>query len=60
MYDLIENYETVSIADLNSLIERSSSYTDQKWGWTNLSGSRIYPDRNRGYVLELPRVRPID
>jgi hypothetical protein len=60
MYDLIENYETVSVADLNSLIERTSSYTDQKWGWTNLAGSRIFPDRNRGYVLELPRVRPID
>lgn len=63
MYDMLRDYETVSVADLNSLIGRSSSYTDQKWGWTNLQGSRIYKNlggRNRGYVLELPRVVAID
>lgn len=63
MYDMLREYETVSVADLNSLIGRSSSYTDQKWGWTNLQGSRIYKNlggRNRGYVLELPRVTSID
>jgi hypothetical protein len=60
MYDLLKEYETVSIADLNSLVERSSSYTDQKWGWTNLHGCRIFRDRSSGYVLELPKVGPID
>jgi hypothetical protein len=59
MYDMLQNYETVSIADLNSLIARTSSYTDQKWGWTSLQGSRIFPDRSAGYVLELPRTVPI-
>lgn len=63
MYDLLNDYDTVSIADLNSLLGRSSSFTDQKWGWTNLKGSRIYKNlgsRNRGYILELPRVVAID
>ena len=63
MYDLLRDYETVSIADLNSLLGRSSSFTDQKWGWTSLQGSRIFKNlggRNRGYILELPRVVPID
>jgi len=60
MYDLLKEYETVSIADLNSLISRSSSYTDQKWGWTNLHGCRIFRDRNSGYILELPKAGPID
>jgi hypothetical protein len=63
MYDLLRDYETVSIADLNSLLGRSSSFTDQKWGWTNLQGTRIFKNlggRNRGYILELPRVVPID
>lgn len=60
MYDLLKEYETVSIADLNSLVERSSSYTDQKWGWTSLHGCRIFMDRGNGYVLELPKVTPID
>lgn len=60
MYDMLREYESVSVADLNSLVGRSSGYTDQKWGWTNLSGCRIFRERNRGYVLELPRVIPID
>jgi hypothetical protein len=61
MYDMLKEYETVSVADLNSLIGRSSSYTDQKWGWTNLHGCRIFPERDRRtYVLELPKVVPID
>jgi len=65
MYDLLRDYDTVSIADLNSLLGRSSTYTDQKWGWTNLQGSRIYSSlggrrEERGYILELPRVVPID
>jgi hypothetical protein len=63
MYDLFRDYETVSVADLNSLIGRSSSYTDQKWGWTSLQGSRVFRNtggRNRGYILELPRIVAID
>jgi hypothetical protein len=60
MYDMLRDYESVSVADLNSLVGRSSSYTDQKWGWTNLSGCRIFRDRNQGYVLELPRTIAID
>lgn len=60
MYDMLKEYETVSIADLNSLVGRSSSYTDQKWGWTSLHGCRIFMDRGNGYVLELPKVTPID
>jgi hypothetical protein len=63
MYDLLRDYETISVADLNSLIGRSSSYTDQKWGWTSLQGSRIFRNlggHNRGYILELPRVISID
>lgn len=60
MYDLLKEYETVSIADLNSLVSRSSSYTDQKWGWTSLHGCRIFRDRSSGYILELPKAGPID
>lgn len=60
MYDMLGEYETVSVADLNSLVGKSSSYTDQKWGWKNLSGCKIFRDRNHGYVLELPKTVSID
>lgn len=59
MYDLLREYETVSVADLNSLVDRSSSYVDQKWGWTDLEGSTVRRVRD-GYILDLPKVVPLD
>lgn len=59
MYDLLNEYEIVSVADLNSLTNRSSSYVDQKWGWTALHGSQVRRTRD-GYILELPRPVSID
>lgn len=59
MYDLLNEYETVSVADLNSLVDRSSSYTDQKWGWMDLQGSAVRRVRD-GYILDLPRIISLD
>lgn len=59
MYDLLNEYETVSVADLNSLVDRSSTYVDQKWGWTDLQGSVVRRVRD-GYILDLPRVVSLD
>lgn len=59
MYDLLNEYDLVSVADLNSLTNRSSSYVDQKWGWTSLQGSQVRRSRD-GYVLDLPRPVSID
>jgi hypothetical protein len=59
MYDLLEGYEFVSVRDLHSLIGWSSSYIDEKWGWTNLNGSDIRRDRD-GYTLTLPDTVPLD
>lgn len=55
MYDLLQEYESASIADLYSLVGWSSSYVDQKWGWTDLHGSMIRKARD-GYSLELPKT----
>jgi hypothetical protein len=59
MYDLLGRYESVSIADLYALIDWSSSHVDQKWGWTDLHGSRIVKVRD-GYILEFPKPQPLD
>lgn len=59
MYDLLREYETVSVADLNSLVDRSSTYVDQKWGWVDLEGSTVRRVRD-GYILDLPRVVSLD
>lgn len=59
MYDLLRDYETVSVADLHSLIGWSSSYTDQKWGWSDLQGTDVRRVRD-GYILVLPKTIALD
>jgi hypothetical protein len=59
MYDLLRDYDTVSVADLHSLVGLSSSYTDQKWGWTDLQGTDVRRVRE-GYVLVLPKTIALD
>jgi hypothetical protein len=59
MYDLLRDYEVVSVADLHSLVGLSSSYTDQKWGWNDLQGTDVRRVRD-GYVLILPKTISLD
>lgn len=59
MYDLLREYEMVTVSDLYSLLGLSSSYTDQKWGWTNLQTCDIRRVRD-GYILILPKIAPLD
>lgn len=59
MYDLLEQYGSVSVADLHMLIGWSSSYTDQRWGWTDLRGANVTRHRD-GYALILPKTVALD
>lgn len=59
MYDLLNQYEMVSQADLHSMLKWPSTYTDQKWGWVDLKGSHIQRV-NRGYALNLPQPESLD
>lgn len=54
MYTMLQQYESVSVADLYALTGIESSHTDQKWGWTDLRGAAVGRARGGGYVLELP------
>lgn len=59
MYDILDEYEMVSIADLYDLVGLESRYTDNKYGWTDLSGSRVERTRD-GYYIHLPRTRVLN
>jgi hypothetical protein len=59
LYDLLKEYEVVSVADLYSLVGLSGTYVDQKWGWVDLHGSQVRRVRD-GYVLDLPRTVSLD
>lgn len=58
MYDLLEQFDEVTVADLYQLSGISSTPVDLKWGWDNLFGSRVVRTRG-GYLLDLPRPEPL-
>lgn len=60
--DLIEKYESASIADLYELVGLTGNFTDNKWGWTSMQGAGVARTRNGGapaYLLDLPKPEPL-
>ena len=60
MDELIETYDAVSVGDLYDLVGVSGSYTDNKYGWTNLRNADVVRVRGGGYALKLPKALPLD
>lgn len=58
LFDLIGKYGNATVADLYDLIGVTGSFTDDKWGWTDLRGAGVERIRN-GYVLNLPPTEPL-
>lgn len=54
MYDLLNQYRVVAVADLYEAAALTPGPADEKYGWTSFDGARISHDPN-GYRLELPR-----
>ena len=57
--DDCEEYGMVSVADLYYRVGHQSSYTDNKYGWTDISGYSITRVRE-GFLLRLPDPKPLD
>ena len=55
----VDKYGEVSVSDLNDLIGEAGEFTDNKYGWTNLSRAEIKRYRN-GWLLVLPNVNPLE
>lgn len=56
--ELIDTYQIASVADLYDLVGLTGNYTDNKYGWTNLSTADVVRVRD-GYKIKLPRPCPI-
>lgn len=54
LLELVDKYDSATVADLYSATGVSTDHTDIKFGWTDLSEARIVPARGGGYLLELP------
>ena len=59
MYDMLTRYETVSVSDLYEMVGETPSFTDEKWGWTDLHGASVSRTRD-GYLLNLPRPTSLE
>jgi len=59
LFDLVNRYESATVADLYEMVGVDSEYTDDKWGWTDIRGAGVARVRN-GYLLDLPKPEPLD
>lgn len=59
LVDFIDEYGIATVADYYDLVGYTSNFTDNKYGWDNLSD--VIPRRVRdGYVLDLPKPIVLD
>lgn len=59
LVDLTEDYGMASVADLYDLVGITSNFTDNKYGWDNLSNATVEIVRG-GYLIDLPRTMVLD
>ena len=59
LVDLIDTYGLVCVSDLYDMVGITSAFTDEKWGWTNLSAASVCRVRE-GYLLDLPKPEEIN
>jgi hypothetical protein len=57
--DLVDRYGHAKVSDMYSLAGISGSFTDDKWGWFDLSTAGVRRHQG-GYLLQMPRTQPID
>lgn len=55
LVDLTLDYQQATVADLYDLVGIQSSYTDNKYGWTDLRSAGVTRVRD-GYLINLPRT----
>jgi hypothetical protein len=58
LFDLVNQYNQATVADLLELVGVSSNHVDHKWGWDDIRGAGVTKIRN-GYLLDLPKPEPI-
>lgn len=57
--DLISTYGAAQVSDLYDLLGVTGSFTDDRWGWSDLTNARVRMIKG-GYLLELPRTEPLE
>ena len=59
MRDILQQYGAVTVADLYDSVNLSHSFTDVKYGWTDLRNADVARDGD-GWYIKLPNAYPLD
>lgn len=61
LIDMCIDFGLVSVADFYSMVDVTSTYADNKWGWDDMRGLDIIRARGgRGYIINLPKPKPLE
>lgn len=59
LQNLVDAFDVATVSDFYELVGITGSFTDNKWGWYDLRGSKIRRV-GEGYLVDLPRPVTID
>lgn len=60
MYELLQRYNIVRVADLFELADQTCVSTDYNYGWTDLSSVKAVAVAGGKWMLTMPRAMPLD
>ena len=60
LLELIENYEVATVADFYELVGIEGEFSDNKYGWFNLSRAFLKRVPSGGFTLVLPKPQLLD
>lgn len=58
--DLIDHYDVATINDFYTLVGITGTFTDDRFGWTDLRYANVERARGGGYIIDFPRPEAID
>lgn len=59
MDEIMDTYGLVRVTDFYDLVGVTGNYTDNKYGWMNITSAEIIRVRD-GYIIKMPRAVPLD
>lgn len=59
MQECLNRYGTVTVGDFYDIIGQHGTYTDQKYGWRDLSAATVVRSSGGGFAIDFPKITPI-
>lgn len=59
MNEIIDIYKIVRVADFYDLVGVTGNFTDNRYGWSDISSAECIRVRGGGWMIKMPRALPI-